>query len=375
MDVCQDVTAYSRVHKALSKLLEGEGTKLGHCVNPILYYDEKQSKPSALYEPLLRNLQVLKMENVFCVGGRIQMSEYDQHVQLVVGKPLGYLNALPVDEPWLEEHCEPSPFGDLRLEQTVIDEKVRLAAEISQFALQFDEVHEQRADATATEEPPVKREKRIGPERLLFLDAIHQQVERHFDRRVQFRQHKLNIYSQGGFFKPHVDTPTHPAMIGSVVVCLPSVHTGGELVVQSNGDTQVFDFSEHSGDPAMVQWAAFYSDCRHEVQEVTTGRRITLTYDVYAKDYWDGDRRDDDEWADDEEISNNIRRPDFVVERAEDYAKIGVPLCVEQEVDVVRNGSKDGIDTALVKILSAMPTILEAHPVVGIFLSQRYYGE
>jgi hypothetical protein len=30
-----------------------------------------------------------------------------------------------------------------------------------------------------------------------------------------------------------------------------------------------------------VQWAAFYSDCEHEVLEVTAGHRITLTYNLY----------------------------------------------------------------------------------------------
>lgn len=34
-------------------------------------------------------------------------------------------------------------------------------------------------------------------------------------------------------------------------------------------------------DPAAVKWAAFYSDCEHEVLEVTSGHRITLTYNLY----------------------------------------------------------------------------------------------
>ena len=31
-----------------------------------------------------------------------------------------------------------------------------------------------------------------------------------------------------------------------------------------------------------IQWAAFYSDCEHEVYEVKSGHRITLTYNLYA---------------------------------------------------------------------------------------------
>jgi hypothetical protein len=30
-----------------------------------------------------------------------------------------------------------------------------------------------------------------------------------------------------------------------------------------------------------VQWSAFYSNCEHEVLEVTQGYRITLTYNLY----------------------------------------------------------------------------------------------
>lgn len=31
-----------------------------------------------------------------------------------------------------------------------------------------------------------------------------------------------------------------------------------------------------------IKWAAFYSDCEHEVYEVTRGHRLTLTYNLYV---------------------------------------------------------------------------------------------
>ena len=31
-----------------------------------------------------------------------------------------------------------------------------------------------------------------------------------------------------------------------------------------------------------IKWAAFYSDCEHEVHEVTAGHRVTLTYNLYV---------------------------------------------------------------------------------------------
>lgn len=37
-----------------------------------------------------------------------------------------------------------------------------------------------------------------------------------------------------------------------------------------------------------IEWAAFYSDCEHEVKEVTAGHRITLTYNLYAREQLGG---------------------------------------------------------------------------------------
>ena len=43
-----------------------------------------------------------------------------------------------------------------------------------------------------------------------------------------------------------------------------------------------FDWSQK--DDSRVQWAAFYGDCQHQVLEVTSGHRITLTYNLYYSD-------------------------------------------------------------------------------------------
>lgn len=42
-----------------------------------------------------------------------------------------------------------------------------------------------------------------------------------------------------------------------------------------------FDWGAKS-DHARIHWAAFYSDCEHEVLEVTSGHRLTLTYNLFA---------------------------------------------------------------------------------------------
>ncbi|KAL7931711.1 oxidoreductase [Trichoderma chlorosporum] len=104
-------------------------------------------------------------------------------------------------------------------------------------------------------------------------------------RSVRAELYKLNIYSgPSGKFKPHVDTPRSSMQFGSLVVCLPVEHEGGQLKVRHKGEQMTFDWSTNQDRPscAGIHWAAFYSDCEHEVLEVTNGHRLTLTYNLYA---------------------------------------------------------------------------------------------
>jgi hypothetical protein len=54
--------------------------------------------------------------------------------------------------------------------------------------------------------------------------------------------------------------------------------------VSHAGHSKTFDWEASEANPNSedsIQWAAFYSDCEHEVLEVTKGHRITLTYNLY----------------------------------------------------------------------------------------------
>jgi hypothetical protein len=102
---------------------------------------------------------------------------------------------------------------------------------------------------------------------------------------IRAELYKLNFYSgPSGQFRAHVDTPRSETQIGSLVVCLPSEFEGGILSVSHQGNAVGFDWSASSstGRAPCIQWAAFYSDCCHEVQEITAGHRVTLTYNLYA---------------------------------------------------------------------------------------------
>ncbi len=135
--------------------------------------------------------------------------------------------------------------------------------------------------------------------------------------------YKINVYGPGGKFLKHVDTPIFDAakMLGSVVVALPTAFTGGALHVHgpSGGAAEGekskalarFEWGQPEESPAAakaakpgkaakgkatgkakakaakpaagnLKWAAFFSDCVHEVQPVTSGYRVTVTYAIMA---------------------------------------------------------------------------------------------
>ncbi len=107
-----------------------------------------------------------------------------------------------------------------------------------------------------------------------------------------------DIYPEGGFFKSHKDTP-HVSLganhLGSLVVILPFPFTGGKLVIKQGHREEVVDANsegkitkqqEEGGEAQMegikVKWAAFFGDCNHWIEPVTSGFRITLTYHLYT---------------------------------------------------------------------------------------------
>lgn len=94
---------------------------------------------------------------------------------------------------------------------------------------------------------------------------------------------KPNTYGVGGFFKAHQDTPRSEDLLGSLVIVLPTPHTGGELLLRHNEESWKVDFGSLTSDAAgnpKIGFVAFYSDVEHEVLPVTSGCRITLTYNL-----------------------------------------------------------------------------------------------
>ena len=140
---------------------------------------------------------------------------------------------------------------------------------------------------------------------------------------------RAQVYSSpSGKFKPHVDTPRGLAQFGTLVVCLPYRHEGGQLRVAHSGEETIYDWGNQND---IVQWAAFYSDCEHEVYEVTAGHRITLTYNLYAYDQLDGfnqepSKIDRDSYALYHRVKEALASPQFFPEGMPSKRRWRIPL-------------------------------------------------
>ncbi|MGH3915742.1 MAG: 2OG-Fe(II) oxygenase [Pseudonocardiaceae bacterium] len=120
-----------------------------------------------------------------------------------------------------------------------------------------------------------------GPGWTALLDRAleHFRDELGLARTAQLRAepHSMLVYGKGQFFLPHQDSEKHDAMVGTLVVSLPSAHTGGELVISHAGETRAYRASKEE-----LALLAFYADCRHEVTPVKSGYRVTLTFNLLA---------------------------------------------------------------------------------------------
>jgi len=165
------------------------------------------------------------------------------------------LPLLPAQAAQLAAAAEPAPFG--RGQDTIVDPAVRRCWQVGPGRVRIGGRHWART-----------------------LDGI---VARAADGLgvtgpVTAEFYKLLLYGEGGFFVGHRDTEKAPGMFATLVVVLPSAHSGGDLVVRHAG--REARLSLRCEDPAEAAFAAFYADCVHEVLPVTQGFRLTLVYNL-----------------------------------------------------------------------------------------------
>lgn len=97
-------------------------------------------------------------------------------------------------------------------------------------------------------------------------------------QRLRAHLYKLLLYEKGSFFLAHRDGEKLARMVATLVIALPSAHSGGELIVRHEGREAIVNFSP--GSRFQTQFAAFYADCEHEIRPVRRGFRVALVYNL-----------------------------------------------------------------------------------------------
>lgn len=160
----------------------------------------------------------------------------------------------------LVERCMPARHG--RGRQTRHDRSVRDALQLNAHGGTFSV-------------------RNFDPETAGLLDEIRRRLAPADPNPITAELYSLNVYQSGGHFVPHKDTPRGDDMLGTLVVCLPSRFSQGQLVASHQGAREVFDWgSEIDRDPApdRVRWGAFFGDVDHSIERMWGGSRVTVSY-------------------------------------------------------------------------------------------------
>ncbi len=191
----------------------------------------------------------------FCASGTLRTPLPDLKVEGVgqIAMPL-----LPVQAEALAAVAERAPYG--RGDQTLLDEEVRRAWQLAPSQLKFD------GD--------------VWPETMAKIVA---QVREELGVKgtIDAELYKMLLYEPGDFFTEHRDTEKSPGMFATLVVVLPSVFEGGALVVRHAEQQE--RLALRSGSISEVSWGAFYADCRHELEPLTSGHRLCLIYNLVRR--------------------------------------------------------------------------------------------
>jgi hypothetical protein len=148
--------------------------------------------------------------------------------------------------------CRRAPFG--KGNRTIVDTSVRNTWELDPAAFQL-----------------------ANPAWEAYLKTILGQAADGLGLRgITAQLDKLLLYEQGSFFKRHKDSEKETGMVGTMVVCLPSQHQGGEVLLSFKSEER--NFATGPASEWEMTTLAWYSDVTHEIAKLTDGYRLVLTY-------------------------------------------------------------------------------------------------
>ncbi|KAF4039877.1 2OG-Fe(II) oxygenase superfamily [Phytophthora infestans] len=241
--------------------------------------------------------------------------------------------------------CDKSPFG--RKLDTMMDENVRKSWQLApdQVTIKNSQWHtgmEKLRDTVAS---------RLG----------YKGVP------MQCKLYKMLVYGEGGHFVKHQDTEKEDGMVATMVVQLPSLHEGGDLVVYRGGEVKHrHDFGKKEGTAEYLpHYAVHYADAEHALEKVTKGYRLVLVYSVCLPSNMRGLERNPDK-SKTEELAGAIccMGPEdklFSLLLAHEYT--------EKSITGLGSGALKGIDRARVEALIEANQLADADKKLQLFFA------
>ena len=210
--------------------------------------------PAALRENLLKAIEKVDRPGSFSASGDLPLTMPGLDVDGVgaIRLPLGKTQAAA-----LIKRCSQAPYG--KGTKTLVDTQVRRVWELDPKHIAF-----------------------TNPKWDAFVASITNQARIALglnDTKLHANLYKLLVYETGSFFLPHRDGEKLDGMVATLVIALPSPHTGGELIITHEGRRDEITLAGAASGHEM-SYAAFYADCEHEVRPVRDGYRLCLVYNL-----------------------------------------------------------------------------------------------
>ncbi|KAF2277392.1 uncharacterized protein EI97DRAFT_500363 [Westerdykella ornata] len=179
--------------------------------------------------------------------------------------------------------CEPGDVYGIGLPERFIDPEIHVNGHRIDFPLSAEDVR--RCIQAGHPAPFGKKDATIVDSSGVHWGGIVKQVAKDMalnPKRPGFHAelYKMLLYERGAMFKAHQDTEKVPGMFATLVVQLPSPHTGASVRMRRDGfrdgylDTSLTEYS-------YVWW---YSDMSHEILPVESGIRWVLTFNLVRDD-------------------------------------------------------------------------------------------
>jgi len=204
-------------------------------------------------------LEAFENDGSFFVNSDVSTKDFDIKINQI-----GTLN-YPLSEEQIMEliaQAKPALFG--WKDKTLLDEKIRKVWQVPKNKVKI-----------STKQWSKKFTK--------ILEEFKQGLGLPKESKLEADLHSLLVYEPGCFFNGHRDSEKAEGMVATMIVLLPTEYTGGELIIEHDGERHSFTVKKSK--IPKLHCGAFYADCYHEIKEVTSGYRVSLTYNLVLKNY------------------------------------------------------------------------------------------